>query len=360
MQQGIGRKIVMAVGMLVVAGLLIVLYQWGNAREDTSKDRQLADGQTTYSFAMGTSVSVSLYGTQDTEYAKIEQAIKDLDEQEISWRQEGSALYKLNHTYTAGEAAEVSDTLYLALTQAYNICRDSQGALDITIRPLANLWNIESATEEDFRVPTDTEIKTVLEKTGYEAVTIGESQTVTIDKSDMVLDLGAVGKGFALDIAEQILKEDAVSGGTISVGGSVLVYGAKKDGSSFRVGIRDPQGDAEDMIGYLEFASNSNTCVSTSGDYEKFIEKDGTRYHHILNRTTGYPAESGLASVTVVCQNGLYSDALSTACYVLGYEKSLPLLQKYKADAVFIDKENQVTVTDGLKEQYHAAQAAQK
>ena len=121
MQQGIGRKIVIAVGMLVVAGLLIVLYQWGNAREDTSKDRQLADGQTTYSFAMGTSVSVSLYGTQDTEYAKIEQAIKDLDEQEISWRQEGSALYKLNHTYTAGEAAEVSDTLYLALTQAYNI-----------------------------------------------------------------------------------------------------------------------------------------------------------------------------------------------------------------------------------------------
>ena len=250
--------------------------------------------------------------------------------------------------------------MYLALTQAYNICRDSQGALDITIRPLANLWNIESATEEDFRVPTDTEIKTVLEKTGYEAVTIGESQTVTIDKSDMVLDLGAVGKGFALDIAEQILKEDAVSGGTISVGGSVLVYGAKKDGSSFRVGIRDPQGDAEDMIGYLEFASNSNTCVSTSGDYEKFIEKDGTRYHHILNRTTGYPAESGLASVTVVCKNGLYSDALSTACYVLGYEKSLPLLQKYKAEAVFIDKENQVTVTDGLKEQYHAAQAAQK
>ena len=138
------------------------------------------------------------------------------------------------------------------------------------------------------------------------------------------------------------------------------MYGAKKDGSSFRVGIRDPQGDAEDMTGYLEFASNSNTCVSSSGDYEKFIEKDGTRYHHILNRTTGYPAESGLASVTVVCQNGLYSDALSTACYVLGYEKSLPLLQKYKAEAVFIDKENQVTVTDGLKEQYHAAQAAQK
>ena len=360
MQQGIGRKIAVAIGMLAVAGLLIVLYRWMNVREGISKGDSLADGQTTYSFAMGTSVSVSLYGAQDTEYAKLEQAIKELDEQEISWRQEGSALYKLNHTYTAGKATEVSDTLYLALTQAKNICRDSGGALDITIRPLANLWNIESATEEDFRVPTDTEIAETLTKTGYEAVTIDASKEVTIDRPDMVLDLGAVGKGFALDIAEQILKEDSVSGGTISVGGSVLVYGAKQDGSAFRVGIRNPQGDAEDMIGYLEFASDSNTCVSTSGDYEKYIEKDGTRYHHILDRKTGYPAESGLSSVTVVCQNGLYSDALSTACYVLGYEKSLPLLQKYKAEAVFIDKENQVTVTDGLREQYHSAQAAQK
>lgn len=360
MQQGIGRKIAVAIGMLAVAGLLIVLYRWMNVREGISKGDSFADGQTTYSFAMGTSVSVSLYGAQDTEYAKLEQAIKELDEQEISWRQEGSALYKLNHTYTAGKATEVSDTLYLALTQANNICRDSGGALDITIRPLANLWNIESATEEDFRVPTDTEIAETLTKTGYEAVTIDASKNVTIDRPDMVLDLGAVGKGFALDIAEQILKEDSVSGGTISVGGSVLVYGAKQDGSVFRVGIRDPQGDAEDMIGYLEFASDSNICVSTSGDYEKYIEKDGTRYHHILDRKTGYPAESGLSSVTVVCQNGLYSDALSTACYVLGYEKSLPLLQKYKAEAVFIDKENQVTVTDGLREQYHSAQAAQK
>lgn len=360
MQQEIGRKIAVAIGMLAVAGLLIVLYRWMNVREGISKGDSLADGQTTYSFAMGTSVSVSLYGAQDTEYAKLEQAIKELDEQEISWRQEGSALYKLNHTYTAGKATEVSDTLYLALTQAKNICRDSGGALDITIRPLANLWNIESATEEDFRVPTDTEIAETLTKTGYEAVTIDASKEVTIDRPDMVLDLGAVGKGFALDIAEQILKEDSVSGGTISVGGSVLVYGAKQDGSAFRVGIRNPQGDAEDMIGYLEFASDSNTCVSTSGDYEKYIEKDGTRYHHILDRKTGYPAESGLSSVTVVCQNGLYSDALSTACYVLGYEKSLPLLQKYKAEAVFIDKENQVTVTDGLREQYHSAQAAQK
>lgn len=350
------KKTVAVFGMLLLTVILIMLYQIGRLQGDSGKNSQVTDGQTVYSFAMGTSVSVSLYNAPEGEEETLAQAVKNLDEQQISWRQEGSELYRLNHTYTEGQATVISDTLYVALTQAYNICRDSEGALDITIRPLANLWNIESATVEDFVIPNKSQITAALAKTGYESVTIGEDRSVTLAKSGMILDLGAVGKGFALDVVQQILKEDGVGGATISVGGSVLVYGEKKDGSSFRVGIRNPQGDADDMIGYLEFASDSNTCISTSGDYEKYIEKDGIRYHHILDRENGYPAESGLSSVTVVCQNGLYSDALSTACYVLGYERALPLLQKYKAEAVFIDRNNQITVTDGLKEQFYLTQ----
>lgn len=351
-----GKKTASVFGMLLLTVILIGLYQRGRLHGDSGDGLQVTDGQTVYSFAMGTSVSVSLYGAPGGEEEKLAQAVKNLDEQEISWRQEGSTLYRLNHSYTAGQETMISDTLYVALTQAYNICRDSEGALDITIRPLANLWNIESATAEDFVIPDESQITTALAKTGYESVTIGEDKSVTLAKPGMILDLGAVGKGFALDVVQQILKEDGVRGATISVGGSVLVYGEKKEGSAFRVGIRNPQGDAEDMIGYLEFASDTNTCISTSGDYEKYIEKDGTRYHHILDRKTGYPAESGLSSVTVVCQNGLYSDALSTACYVLGYERALMLLKKYKAEAVFIDSNNQITVTDGLKDQFYLTQ----
>lgn len=349
MRQKIGRKGLVLLGMLVLAGLLIVWYQGtGGSGGET------AEGQdnTTYSFAMGTSVSVTLYDSDDAEQAAVEQEIQTLDTDILSWRKEGSELYELNHTYRVGETYTLSDTLYTALVQATNVCRDSSGALDITIRPLASLWNIEDATAEDFRVPSDAAIADTLESVGYESVSFAEDTAVVIADEGRILDLGAVGKGFALDVVRERLKADGVKGAAISVGGSVLVYGEKSDGSEFRVGIRDPQGTSEDMIGYLTFAAGTDMCISTSGDYEKYIEKDGKRYHHILDRSTGYPADAGLSSVTVVCGNGLYSDALSTACFVLGYEKSLALLEKYDAEAVFIDKDGQITVTDGLKLQF--------
>ena len=348
----IPSKIWLLLGMIVLSVILILVYRSGFAKIG-KKEVSMDTPEKSYSFAMGTSVSVSLYGADKDLAAQIEQEIKKLDTDVISWRQDTSELAKLNHAYHTGEAYKVSDQLYTAIVQSLNICRDSKGALDITIRPLANVWNIENASSEDFQVPTDKEIQAALKQVGYESISCGDARTVSIDTAGRILDLGAVGKGFALDIVEEILKKEAVTGATISVGGSILAYGSKPDGSCFRVGIRDPEKDAEEYIGYLELEPDSNLCISTSGDYEKYIEKDGIRYHHILDRSTGYPAESGLSSVTVVCENGLYSDALSTACYVLGYEKSLPLLEKYHAEAVFIDKNNRVTVTDGLKEAFH-------
>jgi thiamine biosynthesis lipoprotein len=179
--------------------------------------------------------------------------------------------------------------------------------------------------------------------------------TLCIDAENITVDLGAVGKGYALDYVKGILDTGNLKGAVVAVGGSVMVYGSKTDGSDFRVGIRNPKGAIDEMTGYLSFPGGSNICISTSGNYEKYFVVDGVRYHHILDRTTGYPAKSGLASVTVVCENGLYSDALSTACFVLGYEASLPLLEKYNAEAVFIDDDNGITVTEGLAGIYHDA-----
>lgn len=346
------KKMVLLFGMLCVAAVLIIMYRQ-NTGSKTGNTASYESGETSYSFAMGTSVSVSLYGAGEALYGTLEKQIQSLDTEVISWRQETSELATLNRSYCAGEAYPVSDTLYTALLQAENICRDSDGALDITIRPLASVWNIEAATQEDFEVPSEDAIRTALQDVGYEAVVCGTDQTVTIDANHRILDLGAVGKGFALDVVEQTLKEQSVPGAVISVGGSILVYGEKSDGSNFRVGIRDPEKPADSYIGYLEFAPGSNLCISTSGDYEKYIEAGGVRYHHILDRSTGYPADSGLSSVTVVCANGLYSDALSTACFVLGEEKSRALLEKYDAQAVFIDHAGNITITDGLKEQFY-------
>lgn len=358
------KRIILLMKMVAVAISLILFYVVMNREVEESTDTTNTTN-TTYSFAMGTSVVVTLYGIGDEpranavealedENKKIETMISDLDTRVISWREADSELGQLNQFCQKGQEAAVSDELYTALSLSYKVCQKTEGAVDITIRPLASVWNIEGATEDTFRVPDEDAIGEALGKVDYRQITLNDAdRTVSYGQDGMILDLGAVGKGFALDVVREQLKQDRVTGATISVGGSILVYGEKEKGEAFRVGIRNPKGSMEDMIGYLEFPSGSNVCISTSGDYEKYIERDGVRYHHILDCKTGYPAWNDLASVTVVCEGGLYSDALSTACYVLGEEKSAEVLDYFDAEAIFIDKENNISVTEGLQEYWY-------
>ncbi|MDD6326843.1 MAG: FAD:protein FMN transferase [Lachnospiraceae bacterium] len=311
----------------------------------------------TNAFAMGTSISVQLYGDVDLEAcanACVDE-IKRLDEELLSGTVSEAELFQVNQSLQSRQPVDVSKQLYYVLQEAHNISVCTDGALDYTLRPISALWQIEDAMPDTFQVPGESAIQTCLEQVGYLKVDLQETDskyTVTVSQDGMQLWLGAVGKGYALDAIKQVLDSYRVTGAVVHVGGSVLIYGTKEDDSSWRVGIRNPKGAIDDLIGYLEYPAGTTICVSTSGDYEKYIEKDGVRYHHIFNAKTGYPAESGLSSVTVVCKNGLYSDALSTACFVLGYEKSLPLLEQFQAEAVFINHDNQVTVTDGLKDIY--------
>ena len=165
------------------------------------------------------------------------------------------------------------------------------------------------------------------------------------------LDLGAVGKGIACDVAQNYLKQQKeVSGAVIAVGGSILLYGSKVDGTNWNVAVQNPRGKDGEAMGVLSLSGTTN--VSTSGDYEKYFMQNGKRYHHILDPSTGYPAESSLISVTVVSDNGLLSDGLSTACFVLGKEKGERLLETCGAEGVFIDQNKKVTVTKGLKDKF--------
>lgn len=125
-----------------------------------------------------------------------------------------------------------------------------------------------------------------------------------------------------------------------------MLYGKNPAAENWLVSIRDPRGAANDIFATFELPCG---FVSTSGDYERFFEKDGVSYHHIIDPKTGYPADGGLIAVTVCAKSGALSDALSTACFVLGYEKSLPLLKEYGAEAVFVKADKTVYVTDGLK-----------
>jgi len=286
--------------------------------------------------AMGTVVTQALKGTDAAATAdKIQNRLVTIESQSLSWRIRNSEIYNIN--LHAGNRVSISAVTAGWLKKSLEVCKNSGGALDITVGKLTALWGIGT---ENARLPKQAEIDELLGGVGYEKVRITGNNIKIADGQS--LDLGAVGKGIACDEAQIILKASRVKSAIISVGGSVLLYGEKKP---VNVGIRNPRGEASDCMGIL---SLKDCFVSTSGDYEKFIVVNGKKYHHILNPKTGYPADSGLMSVTIVCQSGLISDALSTACFVLGYKKSLPLLKEYHAEAVFITKDNLVYVTEGL------------
>ena len=280
--------------------------------------------------SMGSVVTIKLYG--DDTFKKLDATKNGIDNLEkiISRKQEASAVSLLNKNGTVQNAvcAEI-------IEKCRKISELSGGAFDLTIGPLSSLWNFD---EDVQTVPDKEKIQKALALVDYRKVQT-DSKSVSLAKGQSV-DLGAVGKGAACDAAKAYLEKSGVKGAVVSVGGSILAFGKRnKAGDKWRVAVRHPRKENA----YIGVINLSEGFVSTSGDYEKYFEKDGIRYHHILNANTGYPADSGLSSVTVVCGSGLLSDALSTACFILGEEKSKALLDEYSAAAVFVDKQLNVS-----------------
>lgn len=354
------KKAVTFIKMLcLTVALLFLLVQSGLVGKRDKGGQEASGAYAMYDFAMGTSFSLEIYGEDGKAVAQqCMDIVKDIDEKYLSRRTDTSELFIVNQSLQLDQTVEISDKLYTVLDKTNAVCEASNGAFDFTILPVSSLWNIEDADIDTFAVPEDYEIQVALQKIGYMHVDLSESDNayvVSTNTSDMEFELGAVGKGYVLDELREYLQNlSSVTGAVIHAGGSVLVYGTKDDGTAWKIGVRDPKGNVDDIIGYLEYEAGTTICVSTSGDYEKYIEKDGIRYHHIIDAISGRPADAGLASVTVICEDGLYSDALSTACFILGYEKSLPLLKQFDAEAVFIDHDNHVVCTDGIANQYHS------
>lgn len=296
-------------------------------------------------FAMDTVLTETIYTTGEDITGEITQILKDMEEQEISWTYEDSEVSKINES--AGESVEISQDLADNLQKALTLCADSGGALDVTLGDLIRLWDIDG---ENPHIPDADELESLLEKTGYQKVAL-DGTTVTLSDGAS-LELGAVGKGMGSDAAMQYLEEQSdVTAAVLNLGGSsVLTYGTKPDGSDWKVAITDPRDTEGDYLGAVTLKGGE--YLSTSGDYEKYFIEDGVRYHHILDPSTGYPAQSGVCAVTVICSDGLYADGLSTACFVLGKDKALELLEKYNAEALFVDEDKNVYVTDGMAERF--------
>ena len=303
------------------------------------------DSESITDTAMGTDCSVRVYGSDRT--AKdIMDMLSDIENKYLSWRIEGSDIANINENASESEPVMPSKWTYSYLENVLDLARKSSGAFDPTLGRVSQLWNLES---DNPYIPSKSELTELLLETGWEKINLGDGEVFL--KDGVQIDLGAVGKGIGCDEARKMLEEADADAAVVSVGGSILTYGKKPDGKSWKIGIANPR--TEDGESYLGSLTIDGTCsISTSGDYEKYVIEDGVRYHHILDQKTGYPAESGLISVTIVCDDGWLSDGLSTACFVLGYEDSLPLLETYQAEAVFVTEDKEVIVTDGLKDMF--------
>lgn len=326
------KKIALTVVAVICVALLATLYFWNSDRE---KRYSYSEKN---SVAMGTIISQKIYGDNSAKHIeKITALINGLDN-EISWRNENSAVAELNREKTVTSASVAS-----IIEKCLDVSKSCDGVFDITVAPVVKLWSIG---EEGERIPSDEEIKKAMTYVDYKAIQIS-GNTVTLGDG-VEIDLGAVGKGAACDNVMTYLKASDIKGAVISVGGSIAAYGDyNKKGDKWKIAVKYTD---KDFLGVL---SLDEGFVSTSGDYERYFEEDGKRYHHIIDATKGYPAESDLSSVTVICDSGLLSDALSTACFILGYEKSLPLLEKYSASAIFAYHSGESSIVGDIEFEYY-------
>jgi thiamine biosynthesis lipoprotein len=330
----------------IVLSALALFFTGCSQNGKTSEENHVQDTD----FAMGTVITQNIYSQDGDKLA--EKVLDKITEVEniISWRIDSSQVAAINEAAGNGEAVEIDQKLGDWLLACQDVYEKSDGALDITVGPAARLWDIGG---DNPKVATREEIDQILPLIdGSKLWTDGISASLSIQGGQ--LDLGAVGKGIACDEIADLLDSDSTVSGTFSVGGSVLIYGQKPDASAWKIGVQNPRGEEGENMGVLTIEQNEgDTCfVSTSGDYEKYIEEDGVRYHHIMDPKTGAPAKSGLISVTILSDSGFLSDALSTACFVAGPEDGMKLAETYGVEAVFIDEDKQVTMTDGMKDYF--------
>ncbi len=311
---------------VLLAGLWLGIRAWMGGRETQLN-----------TFAMGSQVRQQVWGGAPDAAARAAQAVTAL-ENRISWRVADSEIARLNETAGTGKVVELSLETAAVLEQAAAVGAASGGALDVTLGAVTRLWDFDGSP----RVPQAGELAQALE-TADPAGLVLSAGTARLDTPGARVDLGAVGKGAACDAAAAVYRETGVTRGVVTVGGSVGLFGEKPGGAPWVVAIRDPKGG---VLGELRL---SEGFVSTSGSYEKTFTQEGRTYHHLLDPATGFPAESGLVSVTVTAESGALSDGLSTACFVLGAERGAELLAAFGAGGVFVTQDDRVLVTPGLE-----------
>jgi len=300
-------------------------------------------------YGMGTVIANKVFGEQAEE--ALQAALKEIGRLEgiLSRFARGSEISRINRA--AGIRCEkVGRETYDVLSQAIYFSECCHGCFDVTIGPLVCLWADARKSSEP---PDEADIERLLPLVDHNSLVMNPDRvTVGLKRADQSIDLGGVGKGYAADKVLDVFRSFGISSAFTNFGGNVAAMGAKPDGSPWHIGIRHPRKE-NSLIGAISVVDRS---VVTSGDYQRyFIGKDGKRYHHILAPNTGYPAESGLISATVVAGSSAAADALSTAIFVAGMQQGVGFLGAFPgAEAIFVGHDLSVYATKGLQGSFQA------
>jgi thiamine biosynthesis lipoprotein len=328
--------------LLLLAGVLFFLQN--QEREVTSEE-----------FLMDTLVSISTYGT-DTDFLQraTEKAFKeirgiaDLTDRFPSpgtTAYERSDVVKINESAGIGPVTVDEDVFkMLQLAQDYN--QFTEGEFDVTIGPLMDLWGFGRETQ---KVPTVVELQKTLALVDSSKLILNEEMlTAFLSQKEMNLDLGAVAKGYAVEKAAQVLREEGVEKALINAGGNIRVIGEKDKHTAWKIGIQDPR-DSSGLMGIL---SLNNEAAVTSGDYNRLVEIEGKSYHHLLSAQTGYPAINNM-SVTVVCPDAGQADLLSTSLFLLEPQQALEAVSRINnVEVVIITTAKEIICSPGLRDKF--------
>ena len=293
-------------------------------------------------FALGTFCHITLFERkQDKVYNDVFARIREI-ENLMSVNIPSSDVSRVNAA--AGiEPVHVHEETFAVIKLSLHYAKLSGGAFDPSVGTLVSLWGIGGGRP---RVPSQAEIDETLPLVNWQFIELDEeTRSVFLTRRGMALDLGAIAKGYAADEAAAVIRNSGVERAIINLGGNILTCGERKDGKPWRVGVQNPNDDRNKYIGILRVRERS---VVTSGVYERFFEKEGRRYHHIFSPDIGYPADNGLLSVTITAPRSIDADALSTAVFVLGYERGSALIESLaETEAVFIFNDLSVRKTSG-------------
>ena len=319
--------------------------------ESSAATKILKDPYSDEQFLLGTYVRIRVYDEgRESALKPAFDRVKELGDK-ITINQKGSEIDEVNEQ--AGiKPVKVSDDVYTLVKRAYEYSQDSQGGFDMAIGAITQLWRIGF---DDARKPSQEEIDQALKLVDYHKIELNDKEkTVYLKEKGMIIDLGAIAKGYITDEVVKVLKKQGVTTAIVDLGGNVYVLGHSPRGENqdWTVGIQDPNMARGSVLGSIK---ERNKTLVTSGIYERYLEVDGKKYHHLFDPKTGYPFDNDIASVTIITDKSIDGDGLSTAVFSMGVKKGLEYVESELnngTEAIFVTKDDKVYVTDPIKDTF--------